>query len=392
MLQWNTKGNIIITCHKWLSPALLSEVQALGFKDAIAFTTGVRINGSLEDCILLNLRLRTASQVLFQVHTFPCNHPDDIYETLVRFPWENWLLPETYFSVTAQVSHPSINNNMFAGLRVKDAWVDRCRRQTGKRPDTGAALNGAVIHLYWKGDQATVFMDTAGASLGRHGYRKIPGRAPMLEALAAAVILSTRWNRRSPFINPMCGSGTLAIEAALLASNRVPGLLRNQYGFQYIKGYSSDYYLAERNKIEQQITEKGVPEIIATDISEAAISNASINAEKAGVAHLIKFEVGDFAATAVPDPPGIILFNPEYGERLGEIEQLEKLYARIGDFLKHYCQGYSGYVFTGNLELAKQIHLKPSRRIPFYNATIDCRLLEYEMYAGSKRGFDNVAV
>jgi len=391
MLQWNTKGNIVITCHKWLSPALLIEVRALGFSDATAFTTGVRINGSLDDCISLNLRLRTASQVLFQVHTFPCNHPDDIYESLVRFPLENWLMPETYCSVTAQVSHPSINNNMFAGLRVKDAWVDRCRRLTGKRPDTGAALNGAVIHLYWKGDQATVFMDTSGASLGRHGYRKIPGRAPMLEALAAAVLLSTRWNCKTPFINPMCGSGTLAIEAALLASRRVPGLFRNQFGFQFIKGYSADRYLNERKKIEQQITEKNLPAIIATDISEVAIANTRINAEKAGVAHLITFEVGDFAATPIPEQPGIILFNPEYGERLGEMEQLEKLYARIGDFLKNYCQGYLGYVFTGNLELAKQIHLKPSRKIPFYNATIECRLLEYEMYAGSKRGLGKSA-
>ncbi|MEI8111658.1 MAG: class I SAM-dependent RNA methyltransferase [Chitinophagia bacterium] len=386
MQLWNTKGNIVITCHKWLSPALLSEVQALGFTTATGFTTGVRISGSLDDCILLNLRLRSASQVLFQVHSFPCNHPDDIYETLVRFPWENWLMPETYFSVTAQVSHPSINNNMFAGLRVKDAWVDRCRRLNGKRPDTGSELSGAVIHLFWKGDQATVFIDTSGASLGRHGYRKIPGKAPMLEALAAAVILSTRWNKKAPFINPMCGSGTLAIEAALIASGRVPGLFRNQYGFQFIKGYSNERYLEERKKIENQITEKDIPVIIASDISEAAIANAAINAEKAGVAHLIKFELGDFAATSVPEQPGIILFNPEYGERLGEIQQLEKLYARIGDFLKHYCQGYLGYVFTGNLELAKQIHLKPSRRIPFYNATIECRLLEYEMYAGSKRG------
>lgn len=391
MLQWNTKGNIVITCHKWLSPALLQEVQALGFTDATAFTTGVRIKGTLDDCMLLNLRLRTASQVLFQVHTFLCNHPDDIYESLVRFPWENWLLPETYFSVTAQVSHPSINNNMFAGLRVKDAWVDRCRRLTGRRPDTGAALNGAVIHLFWKGDQATVFMDTSGASLGRHGYRKIPGRAPMLEALAAAVILSTRWNRKTPFVNPMCGSGTLAIEAALLASRRVPGLFRDQYGFQFIKGYAAERYGAERKKIAEQITENDLPAIIATDISEAAIANARINAEKAGVAHLITFEVGDFAATPVHEQPGIIIFNPEYGERLGEMAQLEKIYARIGDYLKNYCQGYLGYVFTGNLELAKQIHLKPSRKIPFYNATIECRLLEYEMYAGSKRGLGKCA-
>jgi len=385
MFSFASQGNILITCHKWLSPALLQEVQALGFTNNTAFTTGVRLQGSLRDCIRLNVHLRSASQVLFELHDFICNHPDDIYETLVRFPWENWLLPDTYFSVTAQVSHPSINNNLFPALRVKDAWVDRCRKLSGKRPNTGSALEGAVIHLYWKEDKATVFMDTSGASLGRHGYRKIPGTAPMLEALAAAVLLSTRWDKTIPFINPMCGSGTLAIEAALLASNQPPGLFRNRYGFQFIKGYSADWYIESIAQCKAEIKSDALPKIIASDISAEAIKNARINAEAAGVEHLIQFETADFAATTLPEPPGVILFNPEYGERLGETAALEKLYARMGDFLKNHCQGYTGYVFTGNLELAKHIHLKPARRIPFYNATIDCRLLEYEMYAGTRR-------
>ncbi len=385
MFSWSSQGNILITCHKWLSPALLQEVQALGFTNSTGFTTGVRLRGTLQDCIRLNLHLRTASQVLFELHQFVCNHPDDIYETLVRYPWENWLLPDTYFSVTAQVSHPTINNNLFAALRVKDAWVDRCRKLSGKRPNTGSAPEGAVIHIYWKEDQATVFLDTSGASLGRHGYRKIPGRAPMLEALAAAVIESTRWNKKTPFINPMCGSGTLAIEAALLASNTPPGVFRSRYAFQFIKGYQPEKYEAAKAQIRSQILTESLPPIIASDISAEAIKSARINAAAAGVEHLIQFEVGDFAATTLPEPPGIILFNPEYGERLGETVALEKIYARMGDFLKNHCKGYTGYVFTGNLELAKHIHLKPARRIPFYNATIDCRLLEYEMYAGTRR-------
>lgn len=385
MNPWNISGNILITCHKWLSPALLQEVQALGFSNSTGFTTGVRLQGTLQDCIRLNLHLRTASQVLFEVHQFICNHPDDIYETLVRYPWENWLLPDTYFSVTAQVTHPSINNNLFAALRVKDAWVDRCRKLSGKRPNTGAALEGAVVHIYWKEDKATVFMDTSGASLGRHGYRKIPGRAPMLEALAAAVILSTRWDKKSPFINPMCGSGTLAIEAALLATNTPPGVFRTRYAFQFIKGYQAAWYEQAMAAIRAANKQESLPIIIASDISAAAIKSARLNAEAAGVAQWIQFETGDFAATTLPEPPGVILFNPEYGERLGETDALEKIYARMGDFLKNHCQGYTGYIFTGNLALAKHIHLKPTRRIPFYNATIDCRLLEYELYAGTRR-------
>jgi putative N6-adenine-specific DNA methylase len=183
----------------------------------------------------------------------------------------------------------------------------------------------------------------------------------------------------------MCGSGTLAIEAALLASNQPPGLFRNRYAFQFIKGYSADWYNEVIAQCNAEIKGESLPKIIASDISGEAIKNARINAAAAGVEHLIQFETADFAATTLPEPPGVILFNPEYGERLGETAALEKIYARMGDFLKNHCQGYTGYVFTGNLELAKHIHLKPARRIPFYNATIDCRLLEYEMYAGTRR-------
>jgi putative N6-adenine-specific DNA methylase len=203
--------------------------------------------------------------------------------------------------------------------------------------------------------------------------------------LAAAVIESARWDKKTPFINPMCGSGTLAIEAALLTSNTPPGVFRSRYAFQFIKGYQPENYEAAMAQIRSQILTESLPPIIASDISAEAIKSARMNAAAAGVEHLIQFEVVDFAATTLPEPPGVILFNPEYGERLGETAALEKIYARMGDFLKNHCKGYTGYVFTGNLELAKHIHLKPALRIPFYNATIDCRLLEYEMYAGTRR-------
>jgi putative N6-adenine-specific DNA methylase len=275
---------------------------------------------------------------------------------------------------------------MFANLRVKDAIVDRLRDKTGTRPTTGAELTGAVIHLFWKNDEAELFVDTSGDSLARHGYRKIPGRAPMLEALAAATILATRWDRVSPFINPMCGSGTLAIEAALLASNSRPGLFRDNYAFMHLKEYDETVYLRERNLLEKQIADVPGLRIIASDYSEQAVANARKNAHAAGVSDMIEFSVGDFAATEVPqDRPGIVFLNPEYGERLGEIAELENTYSRIGDFFKQQCRGYFGYIFTGNMDLAKKIGLKAARKIEFYTSTIDCRLLEYELYAGSRR-------
>lgn len=384
MNLFHDTGSIVITCHKRLTPFLQMEVSDLGFRVEEVFVTGITCSGTINDCIRLNLNLRCASQVLYSLKKFEAGNPDDVYQNVSSYPWEELIPQGTYFSVTSNVRNPTINNNLFANLRVKDAIVDRLREKTGSRPSTGSELNGVVVHLFWKDSYAELFLDTSGESLARHGYRKIPGRAPMLEALAAATILATSWDKKSPFVNPMCGSGTLAIEAAMIATNRRPGLYRTNYAFMHLAGYDEEIYLKEDSLLEEQITDQEPPMIIATDYSEAAIANARKNAVAAGVASIIEFAVCDFANTKIPEQPGIFFVNPEYGERLGQISNLEATYTRIGDFMKQKCGGYVGYVFTGNLELAKKIGLKASRRIEFYTSTIDCRLLEYELYKGSK--------
>jgi len=386
MSLYTQKGNITITCHKRLALYVEQEVKELGFDIDETFVTGVRLTGTLNDCIRLNLNLRCASQVLYSLKKFEARNADDIYKDLYDYPWENLLPDKGYFSVTSNVFNDSINNNMFANLRVKDAIVDRMREKTGERPSTGAELSGAVVHLFWKNDDAEIFIDTSGDSLARHGYRKIPGRAPMLEALAAATIMATRWDRVSPFINPMCGSGTVAIEAALIATNTRPGLFRLNYAFMHLQGYDESVYDKEMELLDAQIKDVPGLRIIATDYSDMAIANAKKNAIAAGVADMIEFALCDFAETEVPQGgKGVMYVNPEYGERLGEVAELEETYARIGDFMKQKCGGYYGYVFTGNLELAKRIGLKAKRRIEFYTSTIDCRLLEFELYEGSRR-------
>jgi putative N6-adenine-specific DNA methylase len=387
MQAFKTRNKIIITSNKWLAPALRSEVIGLGFDVDRVFQTGVELTGTVNDCIRLNLNLRCASQVMYSLKTFICNDPDELYKNLVTIPWETMIDPNGYFSVISNVFNDTISTNLFANLRVKDAVVDRMREVSGKRPSTGAELAGAVVYLFWKNDEAEIFLDTSGDSLARHGYRKLPGRAPMLEALAAATILSTKWNKFGAFVNPMCGSGTLAIEAALIATKRAPGLFRNNYAFMHIIGYDKTVYEKERTIIEEQVRHLPNLVIIASDISKDAIKIAKINASVAGVEDLIDFQVCDFEATEMPEPEegSILMINPEYGDRLGEEIELEATYARMGDYMKNKCKGMTGYIFTGNLELAKKIRLKPSRRIEFFNATIDCRLLEYELYAGTKR-------
>ncbi|HEY9049753.1 MAG TPA: class I SAM-dependent RNA methyltransferase [Ohtaekwangia sp.] len=379
------RSRIIITCNKRLAPYLEQEVHELGFSTERTFQTGVELEGTVTDCIRLNLNLRCASQVHYSIKSFHATHPEELYRALINIPWENILANDCYLSVTSTVDQFTINNELFANVKVKDAIVDRLRRETSARPNSGPDMTGAVIHLYWKDDRAEIFIDTSGETLAKHGYRKIPGKAPMLEALASANVLATKWDRQSPFINPMCGSGTMAIEAVMIATNRRPGLYRTNYAFMHVKNYDAAVYEKELRMLHDQIKE--IPDLLvtATDISEDAVNISKINAGVAGVEKFIQFGKCDFALTEIPEgKSGVVYFNPEYGERLGEVQKLEETYARIGDFLKQKCKGYTGYIFTGNLDLAKKIGLRASRRIEFHNAKLDCRLLEYELYAGSK--------
>ncbi|MGN7987207.1 THUMP domain-containing class I SAM-dependent RNA methyltransferase [Pedobacter sp. 22226] len=386
MQVFHNKSKVIITCNKRLSPYLQDEVTALGYTIVRAFATGVELNITLTECIKLNLNLRCASQILYSIKSFKAVTPDDLYKEISAIEWEELIDFSGYFSVTSNVDNPNITTPLFANLKVKDAIVDRMKEKKGIRPNSGSDANKAVVHLYWKDADADVFIDTSGETLAKHGYRKIPGKAPMLEALASSVILASNWDRKSPFINPMCGSGTLAIEAALIATNRAPGLYRMNYGFMHILGYNEEDFFAERRILKDQVIKNVDLKIIASDLSEDAVEVTRRNAKTAGVDTLIEFEVCDFELTPVPeDGKGVVVFNPEYGERLGVHSKLELTYKRMGDFMKTKCKGYSGYIFTGNPDLAKKIGLKASKKIEFYNGKLDCRLLEYELYDGSRR-------
>ncbi len=386
MQVFHNKSKVIITCNKRLSPYLQDEVTALGYTIERAFQTGVELNITLTECIKLNLNLRCASQILYSIKSFKAITPDDLYNEIKNIEWEELIDFSGYFSVTSNVDNPNITTPLFANLKVKDAIVDRMKEKKGIRPNSGSDANKAVVHLYWKDADADVFMDTSGETLAKHGYRKIPGKAPMLEALASGVIYATKWDRKSPFINPMCGSGTLAIEAALIATNRAPGLYRMNYGFMHILGYEEEAFFAERRILKDQVVKNIDFKIIASDLSEDAVEVTRRNAKTAGVDTLIEFEVCDFELTPVPeDGKGAVVFNPEYGERLGVHSKLEQTYKRMGDYMKTNCKGYSGYIFTGNPDLAKKIGLKASRKLEFYNGKLDCRLLEYELYDGSRR-------
>lgn len=428
MSLWLKKSKILVTCPKGVVPYLKKEIEALNFPVLLEGDTIIQTEGTLQDTMILNLHLRSAQRVLYQLETFVVNTPEVLYKKINAITWETLLYDSgrnAYICVTSIADNPLIKDSRFVNVKVKDAIVDRIRDKCGIRPDSGPDKDKAVVHVYWKNNQANVYLDTSGERLSLRGYRKIPLQAPLQETLAAAMIMATGWKGESHFINPMCGSGTLAIEAAFMALNRAPGLLRNNYGFMFIKDFPQDYWQELRKKARENTLKKLPARIIATDIDKEAVVAARQNAKTAGVDHLIEFDICPFERTTVPKGSGIIVVNPPYGERLSavsekfpsksfrheretimegrkiiirkssdkhqdigrmkekEIRKLAATYQGIGDFFKRTGGGYNGYIFTGNLDLIKKVGLRTKQRIILYNGEIECRLLEYELYAGS---------
>lgn len=388
-LTLDLPGFLRITCAPAVAPYLAGELAALGFKAPTPTErdTWVDIEGTLIDAMRLNLQLRTAYAVLFLLAEFRCNDLDQLFERTNGIPWEEFVPADGYLTVASRVNNPSVTNWNIANLRVKDAIVDRIAEKAGRRPDSGPDRSGVVVQVYWVGTVCRLYLNASGNKLADRGYRRMPHLAPMQETLAAAVLMAAEYTGEQPLVNPMCGSGTLAIEAALMASGRAPGLLRTDFGLSHTTLHNEETWQSVRREVSRRAaTPPGrIPPIIATDIDPKAIGAAKQNAKTAGVDNLIQFAVCDFTETKIPETPGIVLLNPEYGERLGEIATLEKTYDRIGDFFKKQCASWTGYVFTGNKDLAKKIRLTASRRIPFWNAKIECRLLKYEMYQGTRR-------
>jgi 23S rRNA (guanine2445-N2)-methyltransferase len=385
MSNEDTHKPIRITCAPSLVPYLEAEVRSLGYEPTRTRKTWLEIVGGSQDAMRLNLYLRTAFNVLIPIDEFHCTHPDELYEHTTAIAWEDIIAPDEYLSVVSSVNTPTIRDWRFASLKVKDAIVDRVASVCDRRPDSGPIRENVVVHLYWSGDRCELFINSTGRKLADRGYRRIPHKAPMQETLAAAVILATGYDGSQPLVNPMCGSGTLAIEAALIATGRPPGLLRSNFGFMHVKSFDSDAWQAIRREAKKIRNKHDIAPIIATDVDEKAILAAKKNALTAGVDQLIQFSACDFADTTLPQSPGTVLLNPEYGERLGRESDLEKTYKRMGDFLKQQCAGWTGFIFTGNLDLAKKVGLRVSRRLEFFNAKIDCRLLKYELYQGTRR-------
>ena len=389
-LDPHKKRHTRISCAEHVVPYLRSEVEKLGYAIQEEDKVSVSIGADLVEALRLTLELRTAQQVYWLLDRSRCTSLKMLEKWVRSFPWEHLIENDAYISISSNVAHPSVTNTMYPNLLLKDAIVDRIKEHTGARPDSGPDRSGVVIQLVWKGDRAWLYLNVNGVRLSDRGYRKLPHHAPMSETLAAAALMGAGFDGTQALVNPMCGSGTLAIEAALMMAGRAPGLMRSDASALHTMLDVDDEYLAMRKEARKSKPPIREPmPIVASDHDPAAIDAAMRNAKTAGVDHLIEFEICDFRDTTVPHleqgEHGHVIFNPEYGIRLGETEELRQVYRDIGFFFKDRCPGYTGHVFTGSKSLSTQIRLRASSKLPFNNGNIPCRLLSYELYRSDER-------
>jgi len=376
---------IIVTHALYSGDVVKQELIDIGFPVITADRLHIETKGDLKDVIKLNLYLRSAHRVLYFLYDFYAKNLNDLYQEIKKIYWEEIIPITGYFSIHSFVRQDIIRDFRIVNLKMKDAIVDRFKGKYNKRPDTGNQNDRLVFFIRWVKNRCELFLDSSGESLAKHGYRKHGWKAPLSESLAASIIYTMNWDKKSSFVNPMCGSGTLAIEAALIATSRYPGLFRDNYSLLHLKDKPQEIYISVKQQLKKIVDQHCSARIIASDKNPKAIEMAKANAQEAGVQELIQFDITEFQNTVIPDNPGVVILNPEYGLRLGEESELEKIYMDIGNFFKQHCNGFTGYVFTGNLKLGKHIGLRTKRKIPFLNGSIECRLLEYELYSGTRK-------
>lgn len=379
-LMTQAQKTIFLTAPRGLIPVLRDEIIALDYKIDWAGDTGIGLRGTYSDAMYLNLWLRTAHHVLYQLAEFSCTSLDELYKNVNRIEWESIIPVNGYLSVVAIVDHPSIRDHRIVNMKCKDSIVDRIAERKGRRPNSGPEKDGVVISLFWKQDRCRVYLDTSGEPLSKRGYRQIPLGAPMQETLAAGIVLASSYSGDENFVNPMCGSGTIAIEAAQIATHRAPGLTRDYFGFMHTLLYDAAAWNVMRKEAVARAVAKPAFPVIATDREDQAIAASEENARIAGVDGVISFSVAPFIETPIPEGDGVIFFNPEYGIRMGDENVLVETYRSIGNFMKAACAGYRGYIFTGNVMLAGQVGLKSRKKQQFQSGKIECRLYEYDLY------------
>ncbi|MEW6072012.1 MAG: THUMP domain-containing protein [Planctomycetota bacterium] len=370
------------TCAPGLEAVLHGEIRALRLARPERQVGGVRFEGSLAEAWRANLELRTAIRVLLRLARFPARDGDELHRAVAAVDWSEHLGPDGTLAVDAQTSESRLDHSRYVEQRVKDAIVDRLRREHGRRPAVHRDDPDLRVHLHLWRDRATLSLDTSGASLHKRGWRVDQGRAPLAETLAAGIVLLAGWDRRAPLLDPFCGSGTILVEAALFAAQIAPGLFRARFGFERWPGHDAAACAALREELRRRAVPLPRGRLRGADLDPARIEGARRNAAAAGVEAAIELAVGDAAQFAPRRGWNAwVVTNPPYGERIGEEDELLPLYRELGARLRERCAGYRVAIFSGNPRLARALALEPIARHPLTNGALACELLRYEIPA-----------
>lgn len=377
-----TQERFFATCARGVEPVLADELRRLGAAEVAPGRGGVAFAGDLALLYRANLWLRTAIRVLRPILEADVHSPDELYDAVRSLDWSQYLTPDHTLAVDCNVRDSQITHSKYAALRVKDAICDQFVERVGRRPsvDVEQPMVGLNLHIFR--NHAVLSLESSGESLHKRGYRPVLTKAPLNEALAAALILLTGWSGDVPLVDPMCGSGVLPIEAAWLALRRPPGLTRRRFGFQGWMDYDVRLWTSIRDEARAGVLKQLPAPILGSDLRRDAVAFATTNARAAGIGHLLNFEVQDARDfLPPPGPPGVLICNPPYGERIGEEKELKGLYRAFGEVLRERCAGWQAYIFTGNAALAKQLGLRPRRRVDLFNGKIPCQLLGFDLRA-----------
>ncbi len=371
-------------CPRGLEPLLADELAALGARAVRAAPGGVAFEGGWRVCYAANLWSRLASRVLWRVAEYACHDEDSLYAGARAIDWPALFTVERTLRVYVTAHRSPLKSLEFATLRIKDAVCDRFRDELGRRPDVDRAAPDVRVHAYLEAGRATLYLDTSGEPLFKRGWRHDAGEAPLRENLAAGLIRLAGWQPDEPLLDPMCGAGTLLVEAAALARRRAPGARRG-FAFEKFAGFDAAQWRRVLDEAQARGADAPRLALYGSDIDERALVAARRNAAEAGVERWIRFERADVLERPAPAPSGVLITNPPYGERLGSPERLAAFYPRLGDALKRHYAGWRCFVFTADMRLPKLIRLEPARRIPLFNGALECRLYEFRIVAGHHR-------
>ena len=378
-----TTYSLFVTCPRGLEAPLSQELEQLKCQDIRAVDGGVACKGGMEQVYRINLHSRTASRVLLRLTKSGYRSEQDIYKAAKNIRWTDWFDLEQTFKVKVEGKRAQVKSLDFVGLKIKDAVCDVFRDACGARPSVGKIRPDIRIHAFLDERDIQIFIDTSGEALFKRGYRQDTGEAPMRENLAAGLLLLAGYNGTQPFQDPFCGSGTIVIEAAWIATRRAPGLMR-RFGFEKLKNFDAALWKKLQHEAETQIRPAPAP-ISGSDNDRYMIRAAVANAQAAEVDTFIRFEVKDAQDTRPNGEGGILISNPPYGVRLAEVQALQALYPQLGTWLKQHYAGWLAGMFTGDRDMPKFMRLSPKRKIPLYNGNLDCRLFLMDMVKGSNR-------